>query len=502
VLMNNYLEDLKNEKEIRRMLIAVKEAVRDDKERKTLARLLAGDFSVFADLLKNEDPKVRKNAALLLGIMEAEPYRDVLWEAYQREETLFIKADYIKALAHFDCSMYVEQIKKRMEDLGSAENGGENEKHTVQELSALKTLLIKTERPKKHMFTGKNSRMEVILMTNRSQRQVTAEQLPEKNLRLLAGGIRFETTHLEEILPIRTYSEILFPIPGIKHVNGSPEHMAELLTGPALMEFLEQHHTGGWPFYFRLDIKTAMPQERRVDLLKKLSLAIERASERKLLNAPSGYEVELRLVANKEGGFVPLLKLFTFHDWRFAYRRELLPTSIAPVNAAIIMQIAKEYFVEGAQVLDPFCGTGTMLIERRMLGRTGSMYGLDILEEAVLKARINTESARVRVNYINRDFFDFRHEYRFDEIITNLPGCSKQHSEEKITELYQRFLDKIPELMKQEALLVLHTNELKLLTACTRNRREFRKLREEVLNEREGSGVLLLRYVGGNKNCK
>ena len=58
--MNNYLEDLKNEKEIRRMLIAVKEAVRDDKERKTLARLLAGDFSVFADLLKNEDPKVRK----------------------------------------------------------------------------------------------------------------------------------------------------------------------------------------------------------------------------------------------------------------------------------------------------------------------------------------------------------------------------------------------------------------------------------------------------------
>ena len=495
MLMNNYLEDLKNEKEIRRTLIAIKEAVRDDGERKTLARLLAGDFSIFADLLSHEDPKVRKNAALLLGIMEAKAYQGVLWEAYQREETLFIKADYIKALAHFDCSAYVDQMKRRMEELSRAENAGENEKHTVQELGALKTLLIKTERPKKHVFTGGNSRLEVILMTNRSQRQVTAEQLPEKNLRFLAGGIRFETTHLEKILPIRTYSEILFPVPGLKSMSGSPEHMAELLTGSSLMNFLKQHHTGEWPFYFRLDIKTAMPQERRVDLIKKLSIAIERASERRLLNAPSGYEIELRLVANKEGGFVPLLKLFTFHDWRFAYRRELLPTSIAPVNAAIIMQLAKEYFTEDAQVLDPFCGTGTMLIERRMFGRTGSMYGLDILEEAILKARVNTESARVKANYINRDFFDFRHEYRFDEVITNLPGCSKQHGEEEITELYQRFLDRIPELIKREALLVLYASELKLLTACVRNRREFRKLREEILNEREGSGVLILRYV-------
>lgn len=495
MLMNKYLEDLKNEKEIRHTLIAMKEAVRDGEARETLAELLAGDFSVFAGLLKHEDPKVRKNAALILGIMEAKEYQDTLWEAYQKEETLFIRADYLKALTHFDCSKYVPWMRTRMEALSKTGDEEENEKHTAKELGALKLLLIKTERPKKHEFIGWDSRQEVILMTNRCQRQITAEQIPEKNLRLLAGGIRFATTHLEEILPIRTYSEILFPIPELKNVNGSPEHMAEILTGPSLMRFLEKYHTGTWPFYFRLDVKTAMPQDRRVDLIKKLSAAIEKASGHRLLNAPSGYEIELRLVSSKDGGFVPLLKLFTFHDWRFAYRKELLPTSIAPVNAAIVMQIAKEFLEEGAQVLDPFCGTGTMLIERQMLGQTGSMYGLDILEEAVLKARVNADSARVKINFINRDFFDFRHEYKFDEVITNLPGCSKQHSEDEITALYNRFLDRIPNLIKEGARLVLYTSERKLLTDCVRNRREFRKLQEAVLNEREDSGVLILRYV-------
>lgn len=494
MLMNKYLEDLTKETEVRRSLIAIKEAIRDGEEKRTLARLLAGDFSVFEKLLEHADSKVRKNAALILGMMDAEDSRGVLWEAYQREQTRFVKADYVKALVHFDCSEYLQEIKARIRELDAQTMTEETQKHTIEELSALKALLMKTERPKKHRFTKMDSRMEVILMTNRNQREVTAAQMPEKNLRLLAGGIRFMTTHLEEILPVRTYSEILFPIPGLQTVSGSPEHMAEMLMKSSLMKFLEEHHTGNWPFYFRLDLKTSMPQDRKADLIKKLSVSIEKVSGRRLLNATSGYELELRLVANKEGGFVPLLKLFTFHDRRFAYRKENLPTSIAPVNAATVMRLAEEFLKEDAQVLDPFCGTGTMLIERRMLGKTGSMYGLDILEEAILKARKNAESASIKINYINRDFFDFRHEYRFDEIVTNLPVSSRTHAPDKIAELYNCFLDRIPEVMQKDAVIVAYTGELDILKACLRNRGEFKKLKEAVLNEREGSGVLIFQW--------
>lgn len=106
-----------------------------------------------------------------------------------------------------------------------------------------------------------------------------------------------------------------------------------------------------------------MTPERRIDLVKKMSLAIEKESGRKLVNTTSGYELVIRLVAGKDGKFVPLLKLSTIPDWRFSYRKEVLPTSIAPVNAATDHELSEPYLNENARVLDPFCGTGTMLID-------------------------------------------------------------------------------------------------------------------------------------------
>ena len=65
---------------------------------------------------------------------------------------------------------------------------------------------------------------------------------------------------------------------------------------------------------------------------------------------------------------------------------------------------------EDAQVLDPFCGVGTMLIERHKAVRANTSYGIDILEEAVLKARENAEAAKQVIHFVNRDFFEFTHD--------------------------------------------------------------------------------------------
>ena len=89
------------------------------------------------------------------------------------------------------------------------------------------------------------------------------------------------------------------------------------------------------------------------------------------MNSTSHYEVELRLVENKAGDFNLMIKLFTYKDPRFRYRREAMSSSIQPVNAALAMKLAQKYLKEGAQVLDPFCGVGTMLIERNYTGKTG-----------------------------------------------------------------------------------------------------------------------------------
>mgnify|MGYP002245200123 CR=1 FL=1 len=58
------------------------------------------------------------------------------------------------------------------------------------------------------------------------------------------------------------------------------------------------------------------------------------------------------------------LKLYTIPMQRFSYRKNVVAASIHPSLAAMLVSLAKPYLKENAQILDPFCGVGTMLIER------------------------------------------------------------------------------------------------------------------------------------------
>lgn len=493
MLMNDYLKNLREGVDVRQSLIGLKEDIRRNKTGKTLAQTLAGDFSVLTAFLESSDPKVRKNAALIIAETEYEPMREVLWEAYRKEKTLFVRADYLKALSHFDCTRYLDELYARMHELDELEESSENQKHYFGEQTALKTVLRKTEKKGKHRFIAQDGRFEIILLTNREHRDVTLAQIPDAvNVRMLAGGIRFVTEKLSDVLPIRTYSELLFAIPGIGLLGGSPGNIAAQLV-PPVMKFLRTCHEEGGPFYFRLDIKSSLPEPQRVDLVKKLAHSLEKESGGELLNAPGGYEIELRLVVNKTGRFAPLLKLYTIHDWRFAYRQETLPTSISPVNAALVMELAGEYFKEDARVLDPFCGTGTMLIERRMKKKAGAMYGVDILESAVQKARVNTEAARVKAYYVNRDFFDFTHEIPFDEIVTNLPAVGSTRDRADILALYDRFLCRIPRVARPGVLVAAYAQDYAPLRECLNRHAEYQILGEHCINEREGSFAVIFR---------
>lgn len=131
--MNKYLDNLKKGVDLRESALGLKEEIRKTHSGKTLAKELAGDFSVFTELLKHEDPKVRKNVALVMGELGEESLKPVLWEAYQREEILYIRADYLKALSQYDCTPYLEAIKARMEELDRIAVTPEEEKHVYCE---------------------------------------------------------------------------------------------------------------------------------------------------------------------------------------------------------------------------------------------------------------------------------------------------------------------------------------------------------------------------------
>ena len=140
-----------------------------------------------------------------------------------------------------------------------------------------------------------------------------------------------------------------------------------------------------------------MTLEQRSRFVKKLGSAIEQLSDGKLVNSPGDYEVELRLIANREGKFFPALKFYTIPDHRFAYRKHAIAASMHPSLAALIMELAAPYLKENAQIIDPFCGVGTMLIERDIRVPAREKYGTDIF-----LGRQLTEHGRMRLWQENR----------------------------------------------------------------------------------------------------
>ncbi len=481
--------------EVRANLIALKRLLGEAENRKALAYGLGGDFSVLTKCLFHEDPKVRKNAALVLGTMECDDLVPILLHAHREENTLFVKSAYLKALKGCDYEDALPYLRERLKELDAMELSEENRKHYQEEAAVLQQLLMEKEKQKTHTFNGFDQQIEVILLTNREQREATRKQVEEENVTMLAGGLRFFTYHLENILLIRTYRELLFPIRGLKTVKGTPWETAEQLAEKTVA-YLEQLHKEKAPFRFRTELKSSLLPEKKADWVKTFSAALEKASRRRLVNSTSDYEVEIRLIAGKEGSFVPLLKLFTLRDTRFAYRKETVAASMAPDRAALLAELAAPYFKEGAQVLDPFCGVGTLLVERAKKMSADPLYGLDIFEEAVEKARINAEAAGIPIHYINRDVRDFRHEYLFDEIFTDLPLTGRNRNIYELRELYAAFLDRIPGLLKKNGMIFLYTSEESVLLNVLKSHQELKIEQTFLIQEKTNSRFYILRYAG------
>lgn len=508
-MVRDYIEKIKDNIDVRKNLIALKAECKDYAGKHALLYALESKFQLFYDLLKAEDPKIRKNAALILGQLGVQESLAKLYEAYEQEKTLFVKSSYLTAMKELDYRAYLDELKERVKLLENSEPEEENKKHITEEIRILKEMILTMEGIKKHTFTGYDKISRIILLTNRNFREITLEQLKSHRAKLFPAGVMAKTDRLEEVLEVRTFSELLFvledktvlQVPKGMKVDELAKNLAEQIAKSSFLAFLKERHAGETPFYFRVEVKSKMDLKQKSNFTKKLSTYLEAATAGTLQNSTSHYEVELRLIANKEGNFNFLIKLFTLQNPRFAYRKQALSTSIQPVNAALAMALAGKYLQEGAQVLDPFCGVGTMLVERAKYKEAGDMYGIDIFGKGIEAARKNTALADVRVNYINRDFFDFTHEYFFDELISNLPRAIGKKTKNEVTELYKKFWVKAKEHLKKGAIMVLYCYDRDILQS-TLSTQWYQLLEEYEISKKEGAYCYVLRYEGEEPSLK
>ena len=491
-MIEQLVRQIRDGRQVREALICLRKEIKKEEERQSFVLAAGEDCDFLKEFLDDEDPKVRRNAALILGEMQVQSALPLLLEKYLAEDTLFVRSDYVKAMEHLDCGAVLDALKEQMEKLDGAELTDETRKHVTEERNALRRLLLAYETPGRHVFCGYDTVSEVLLVTNREQPQVTRAQIHTGTVTPLSLGLRVSGPDLHELMQIRTWSEMLFPIPGARALSGSVREIARKILAMKTVEYLERLHEEGGSFYFRLEVKGPMEPAAKSDFVKRLCAALEEESRGRLRNAAGAYEVEIRMLLRRDGSWLPMLKLYTLPDERFTYRKESIAASIAPVNAALTVELARPWLHEGAQVLDPFCGVGTMLIERKRAMPADPLYGVDIFGEAIEKARQNADAAGCKVWFVNRDFFDFTHDYLFDEIITDMPRPEKGSDEEAALQLCTRFLEKADTHLRTGGVIAAYSPYPRQLEKAALAGKVWECRGVYPLNEKSGAGVVIV----------
>ena len=119
------------------------------------------------------------------------------------------------------------------------------------------------------------------------------------------------------------------------------------------------------------------------------------------------------------------------------------PISIHPrlARAAINLTVKSK----GSKIIDPFCGTGTLLIEAAMMGM--DTYGSDLSDKMIVGSRMNLERLGQKAKLKQLDVGEIsKFGVKFDAIVTDPPyGRSSSTNKEPISTLYSRALDSFAE---------------------------------------------------------
>lgn len=125
------------------------------------------------------------------------------------------------------------------------------------------------------------------------------------------------------------------------------------------------------------------------------------------------------------------------------------PVSLHPKYARFLVNLTR--VPTGGLIMDPFCGTGGILIEASLTGRRS--VGNDASLNMVLGSRLNLKYMKIRNSHIiHGDFFGLGPEEYYDGIATDLPyGRSAEIANYGIEELYEKAFTKFHYLLKKDA---------------------------------------------------
>lgn len=218
---------------------------------------------------------------------------------------------------------------------------------------------------------------------------------------------------------------------------------------------------GDTPWAFRVD-----PIPDRFELRDRIE------EELGWVNDPSGWHVNLT-----RSGRLLLAQIGAFY-WSSRFpAMERIPASTTPVLAALLVQLLK--VGDGQVVYDPFCGSGTLLMETAATGRKDlTLLGSDLSRQGLAAAVQNRQlfpSAQImRADAVRLPVSDAS----VDRIVSNLPFGKRVGSHAVNVELYPGFLAEVTRVLRPDGRAVLMTDDKNLFRQSVEATRQIRVLRE------------------------
>ncbi len=409
--------------------------------REEIDRLFSERTSLYAQL-QSPLPKARKNAARLLGLLQRERDARALIEALGREETRFVVPSLLLALG----SVGGETAKEALFAYAVPEARDESDETHIADirlareraLSALQREAPLPSRPEPaaalDVLLAAPSGFSGILVGELAARGIPARETNE--------GAIVRTARLTPLMNARCALELLLPA-----ARGLPLDCARIaLAADALLTRPYRVELRGY-------------EGERHAFIRAICAALGGGDD------PSRYLDELRVVCY--GDRCDVFVKPGLPDTRFAYRKRALPASIQPATAACLARYALSFLpARKISVLDPFCGSGTLLFELEKAVRPAALLGVDISGTALDAARENAKAANSGARFLRKDILSFEPGEPFDLLLANMPFGNRVGTHAANETLYRGFVRLLPHLIKPDGVAVLYTMEYKLLTAC------------------------------------
>jgi len=306
-------------------------------------------------------------------------------------------------------------------------------------------------------------------------REITRRVVPDR-----AGMTIFFAPAAEKLAAIRT-AEDLFGLTGYRAGIGPENKELDKIRGAAreapLVEAAIQARVkvspgtrAGRRLKFRVIARMAGEHEyRRVDFQRAVERGVLERGDHTWRLEEEDADVEL-WATMIDAEFFLTVRLSDDRMRHREYKTAHRPASLRASGAAALAWLSEPR--EDDLVLDPFCGAGTILVERAHLGRYARLLGSDRDAAALAAARVNVGARYKPIQLENWDASALPlGDTSVDKIITNLPWGLRYGTHGENRKLYPLWFREFARVLKSGGMMVMLTSEWRLMRELERTRR-------------------------------